>query len=50
MTHTENVKRTEMESDLSAEGVTEISASLRQLLADVFTLHVKIKSLDLRYD
>lgn len=44
MTHTENVKRTEVESDLSAEGVIEISASLRQLLADVFTLYIKTKS------
>lgn len=44
MTHTENVKRTEVESDLSAEGVIEISAPLRQFLADVFTPYIKTKS------
>jgi starvation-inducible DNA-binding protein len=31
-------------SDLSREGVAEISASLRELLADVFVLYLKTKS------
>jgi starvation-inducible DNA-binding protein len=31
-------------TDLSASGVAEISASLRQLLADVFALYVKTKN------
>jgi starvation-inducible DNA-binding protein len=31
-------------ADLSREGVTEITASLRQLLADVFSLYVKTKN------
>lgn len=44
MKYMENVKCTEVESDLSAEGVIEISASLRQLLADVFTPYIKTKS------
>ena len=44
MTHTTSMTRTEVESDLSQEGVLEISASLRQLLADVFTLYMKTKS------
>src|ERR1700751_4116074 len=31
-------------TDLSHDGVTEISAALRQLLADVFVLYVKTKN------
>ena len=34
----------EVPTDLSREGVTEISASLRPLLADVFALYVKTKN------
>jgi starvation-inducible DNA-binding protein len=34
----------EVPTDLSASGVAEISASLRQLLADVFALYVKTKN------
>ncbi len=34
----------ETTSDLSSDGVVEISSSLRQLLADVFVLYVKTKN------
>lgn len=34
----------ELATDLSREGVTEITAALRQLLADVFVLYVKAKN------
>src|ERR1700752_46972 len=34
----------EVTTDLSREGVTEISTTLRQLLADVFALYVKTKN------
>src|SRR6202047_3425862 len=34
----------EVTADLSREGVAEITASLRQLLADVFTLYLKTKN------
>src|ERR1700752_1328347 len=34
----------EVTTDLSREGVTEISTTLRQLLADVFSLYVKTKN------
>jgi starvation-inducible DNA-binding protein len=34
----------EVTTDLSREGVAEISASLRELLADVFVLYVKTKN------
>jgi starvation-inducible DNA-binding protein len=34
----------EVPTDLSASGVVEIAASLRQLLADVFALYVKTKN------
>jgi len=34
----------EVPTDLSQEGVTEISKALRQLLADVFTLYLKTKN------
>jgi starvation-inducible DNA-binding protein len=33
-----------LETDLNAEAVTEISATLRRVLADVFALYVKTKS------
>ena len=34
----------ELATDISREGVTEITAALRQLLADVFVLYVKAKN------
>ncbi len=34
----------EMQTDLDRKGVSEISSSLRQLLADVFALYVKTKN------
>src|SRR6202162_6288382 len=34
----------EIPTDLHREGVTEITAALRQLLADAFTLYLKIKN------
>ena len=36
--------RTAMRTDLSGDGVEEISSNLRRLLADVFALYVKTKN------
>ena len=44
MSHSATMKHAERRLDLSAEGVTEISAALRQLLADVFSLYLKTKN------
>ncbi len=45
-TQSEGQERSALQTptDLSHDGVTEISAALRQLLADVFALYVKTKN------
>src|SRR6201982_3858555 len=45
-TQSEGQERSALQTptDLSQDGVTEISAALRQLLADVFALYVKTKN------
>ncbi len=44
MTHSATVKAPKSEADLSREGVSEITSTLRQLLADVFSLYLKTKN------
>ncbi len=44
MTQSASAKRREMAPELGRNAVTEISAELRHLLADVFSLYVKTKS------
>src|SRR5215468_6530671 len=44
MSHSATIKSTERALNLTEEGVAEISASLRELLADVFSLYLKTKS------
>src|SRR6201995_3652666 len=43
-THAVGADQTRALSDLSSQGVEEISISLRELLADVFALYVKTKN------
>ena len=44
MSHSATIKSTERALNLTEEGVAEISATLRLLLADVFSLYLKTKS------
>jgi starvation-inducible DNA-binding protein len=44
MSHTTEMKKPTAALDLSREAVTEISSTLRELLADVFALYLKTKN------
>jgi starvation-inducible DNA-binding protein len=44
MAQNATLKREEVPTDLARDGVNEISATLRQLLADVFSLYLKTKN------
>jgi len=44
MTHSATMKASKGEAGLGREGVSEITATLRELLADVFSLYLKTKN------